>query len=106
MLRLRDLRLLSVAVLAMLILAACSTGVGKTAGETIDDATITTQVKAKLAAEKISTLTKVDVDTNHRTVYLNGLVDNEVMKQRASNIAWSVKGVNAVVNNLSVKTSG
>ena len=54
----------------------------------------------------MSTLTKVDVDTNHRTVYLNGLVDSQEMKQRASNIAWSVKGVNAVVNNLSVKTSG
>ena len=106
MLRLRDLRLLSVALLAMLVLAACSSGVGKTAGESIDDATITTQVKAKLAAEKVSTLTKVEVDTNHRTVYLNGLVDSQEMKQRASNIAWSVKGVNAVVNNLAVKTSG
>ena len=120
MLRLRDLRLLSVALLAMLVLAACSSGVARTAGESVDDATITTQVKAKLgsyprtwkadvaklAAEKVSTLTKVDVDTNHRTVYLNGLVDSQEMKQRASNIAWSVKGVNAVVNNLSVKTSG
>jgi osmotically-inducible protein OsmY len=106
MLRLRDLRLLSVALLAMLVLAACSSGVARTAGESIDDATITTQIKAKLATEKMSTLTKVEVDTNHRTVYLNGLVDSEEMKQRASNIAWSVKGVNAVVNNLSVKTSG
>ena len=106
MLRLRDLRLLSVALLAMLVLAACSSGVARTAGESVDDATITTQVKAKLAAEKVSTRTKVDVDTNHRTVYLNGLVDSQEMKQRASNIAWSVKGVNAVVNNLSVKTSG
>ena len=106
MLRLRDLRLLSVALLAMLVLAACSSGVARTAGESIDDTTITTQINAKLAAEKVSTLTKVDVDTNHRTVYLNGLVDSQEMKQRASNIAWSVKGVNAVVNNLSVKTSG
>jgi len=104
--RLRHLRLLPVAMLVMLTLAACSSGIGKTAGESIDDATITTQVKAKLAKEKVSTLTKVEVDTNHRTVYLNGLVDSEDMKQRASNIAWSVKGVNAVVNNLAVKTSG
>jgi osmotically-inducible protein OsmY len=104
--RLRHLTLLPVALLVMLMLAACSSGVGKTAGESIDDATITTQIKAKLAAEKVSTLTKVDVDTNHRTVYLNGLVDSEDMKERASNIAWSVKGVNAVINNLTVKTSG
>jgi hyperosmotically inducible protein len=104
--RLRHLTLLPVAMLGMLMLAACSSGVGKTAGESIDDATITAQIKAKLAAEKVSTLTKVDVDTNHRTVYLNGLVDSEDMKERASNIAWSVKGVNAVINNLTVKTSG
>jgi osmotically-inducible protein OsmY len=104
--RLRHLTLLPVALLVILMLAACSSGIGKTAGESIDDATITTQIKAKLAAEKVSTLTKVDVDTNHRTVYLNGLVDSEDMKERASNIAWSVKGVNAVINNLAVKTSG
>lgn len=102
---LRHMRLLSIAMLAMLTLVACSSGTGRTAGENIDDATITAQVKAKLAAEKISTLTKVDVDTNLRTVYLNGLVDSESLKQRASSIAWSVKGVNGVVNNLTVKST-
>jgi hyperosmotically inducible periplasmic protein len=102
----RHLRGLAIAMLALLVLAACSSTAGKTAGENIDDATITAQIKSKLAAEKVSTLTKVDVDTNHRTVYLHGVVDSEDLKQRASNIAWSVKGVNAVVNNLTVKTSG
>ena len=49
---------------------------GRTAGENIDDATITSEVKAKLAAEKVSTLTKIGVDTDRRTVYLTGTVDN------------------------------
>lgn len=102
----RHLRVLSIAMLALLMLAACSSTSGKTAGQNMDDATITAQIKSKLAAEKVSTLTKVDVDTNLRTVYLNGVVDSEEMKQRATTIAWSVKGVNAVINNLSVKTSG
>jgi hyperosmotically inducible periplasmic protein len=102
----RHLRGLAIAMLALLVLAACSSTAGKTAGENIDDATITAQIKSKLAAEKVSTLTKVDVDTKLRTVYLNGVVDSEETKQRATTIAWSVKGVNAVVNNLSVKTSG
>ena len=104
--RSRHLMLLFIAVLTMLSLAACSSGPSRSAGENIDDATITTQVKAKLAAEKMSTLTKVDVDTNRRTVTLNGTVPSEDLKQRAANIAWGVKGVNAVVNNLTVKTSG
>ncbi len=103
--RSRYVGLLSIAMLAMLVLAACSTGSGRTAGENFDDASITAQVKAKLAGEKVSTLAKVDVDTNLRTVSLHGVVDSEDLRQRASTIAWSVKGVNAVVNNLTVKTS-
>ncbi|HTK89828.1 MAG TPA: BON domain-containing protein [Verrucomicrobiae bacterium] len=103
------LRALSLVLLAALMISACSSSsgtVGKTTGEQIDDATITAEVKSKLAAEKISTLTKVDVDTSLRTVYLNGVVNSEEMKQRAGTIAASVRGVHAVVNNLSVKVSG
>ena len=92
-------------MLAMLMLAACSTSSGRTAGENFDDASITAQVKARLAGEKVSTLTKVDVDTNLRTVYLHGVVDSETLRQRATAIAWSVRGVNGVINNLTVKTS-
>src|SRR4029450_3207383 len=102
----RSLMLLFIAVLTMLSLSARSAGPGRSAVENVDDATITAQVKAKLAAEKISTLTKVDVDTNLRTVTLNGTVPSEDLRQRASNIAWSVKGVNAVVNNLTVRRGG
>ena len=101
----RHLELLVVVMLAMLMLAACSTGSGRTAGENFDDASITAQVKAKLAGEKVSTLAKVDVDTNLRTVTLHGVVDSEALRQRATAIAWSVRGVNGVINNLTVKTS-
>jgi predicted small secreted protein len=101
----RHLKLLSIVLLAMSLLAACST-TERTAGENFDDATITAEVKAKLAREKLGTLTSVDVDTNLRTVYLNGVVESEEMKQRAASIALSVKGVQAVVNNLSIKTTG
>ena len=100
---------LSLVLLAALMISACSSSTstaGRTTGEKIDDATITAEVKSKLAAEKISTLTKVDVNTTLRTVYLNGVVDSEELKQRAGTIAASVRGVNAVVNNLSVKVSG
>ena len=106
----RHLRTVSLVLLGMLLITACSshtgTTTGQTTGEKIDDATITAEVKSKLAAEKFSTLAKVDVDTKARTVYLNGVVNSLEMKQRAGAIAASVKGVNAVVNNLSVKVSG
>jgi osmotically-inducible protein OsmY len=47
-----------------MLLAACRSTTGKTLGENIGDAGITAAVKAKLAAEKISTITRIDVDTN------------------------------------------
>lgn len=99
------LRSVSLVTLAVLLLVGCASTMGKTAGETIDDASITAAVKTKLASEKLSTLTKIDVDTNRGTVYLTGNVDSLAMKQRASDIARQVKGVKEVVNNLKLQGS-
>src|SRR5262245_16793932 len=95
----------SMLVLTVLVAltAGCTAMTGKSAGTNIDDATITAKVKEKLAAEKLSTLTKVDVDTNKGTVYLTGNVDNEDLKTRATNIVWQVAGVREVVNNLKIQ---
>ena len=98
-----DRRFRFVAVLlVMLSLVACSSTTGKTAGENIDDATITASVKAKLVADKPANLTRVDVDTNNATVYLNGVVESAEQKARAEELARQAKGVKSVVNNLQV----
>ena len=75
----------------------------RTLGQNIDDATITAAVKAKLVADKPANLTRVDVDTNNATVYLNGVVESAEQKARAEQLAWQAKGVKSVVNNLQVK---
>ena len=94
------------AVLAVvMLLAACQSTTGRTLGENIDDSGITTTVKAKLAAEKIATLTRIDVDTNQGVVALNGTVQSESMKVRAEQIARQVKGVRDVINNLRVQAA-
>jgi BON domain-containing protein/PRC-barrel domain protein len=67
------------------------------------DASITAAVKTKLAGTSPSTLLKVDVDTNQGVVQLNGTVDNERTKQRATELARQVDGVRRVVNNLKVQ---
>ena len=95
----------AMALVLAVVLAACTSATGKSLGRTIDDATITAEVKAKLAAEKISTLTRIDVDTNQGVVALNGTVQSEVMRLRATDVALGVKGVREVVNNLRVQTS-
>ena len=98
-------RMMGVVAVVMLLLAACSGMTGKTLGENIDDAGITAAVKAKLAGEKISTVTRIDVDTNQGVVALNGTVQTEAMRARAGQIARDVKGVRDVVNNLKVQAS-
>jgi osmotically-inducible protein OsmY len=59
-------------------------------------------VKTKLVADKPTNLTRVDVDTNNGTVYLNGAVDSAEQKARAEQLAWQANGVKGVVNNLQV----
>jgi BON domain-containing protein/PRC-barrel domain protein len=77
---------------------------GTGARTTWNDASITASVKSKLAMEKAATLLKVNVDTTQGVVQLNGTVDNERTKQRATELARQVEGVRKVVNNLKVQS--
>ena len=85
------------------LLSGCQALTGETMGQNIDDTTITTSVKTKLAAEKGITLTRVQVDTNRGVVQLTGVVDSAADRSKAEQVARSVGGVKSVVNNLQVK---
>ncbi len=95
----------TIAIVLMLtsLVAGCRSMTGKSAGENIDDGTITASVKSKLVADKASNMTRVNVDTNNATVYLNGTVETPEQKARAEQLAWQVKGVKSVVNNLQIQ---
>lgn len=95
----------TIAIVLMLtsLVAGCRSMTGKSAGENIDDGTITASVKSRLVADKASNMTRVNVDTNNATVYLNGTVESPEQKARAEQLAWQVKGVKSVVNNLQVQ---
>jgi hypothetical protein len=67
------------------------------------DASITAAVKTKLAGTSPATLLKVDVDTTNGIVQLNGTVDSDKTRQRATELARQVDGVRRVVNNLKVQ---
>jgi hypothetical protein len=67
------------------------------------DASITAAVKTRLAGTSPSTLLKVDVDTTNGIVQLNGTVDSDKTRQRATELARQVDGVRRVVNNLKVQ---
>lgn len=87
----------------VLMLAGCQALTGDTLGRNIDDTTITTTVKGKLAADKGSSVTRVQVDTNRGVVALTGTVESAADRARAEQITRTVGGVKGVSNNLQVQ---
>lgn len=90
--------------ISFMILTGCQSMSGKTAGQTIDDATVTTSVQAKLTRDKASNFSRIDVDTNRSIVTLNGVVRTEEEKSRAEALARQVEGVSKVNNNLQIQS--
>jgi hyperosmotically inducible protein len=95
---------ISVLLLVLLVLVAgCRSMTGESASQNIDDTTITTEVKAKLAAEKAANLTRISVATANGTVSLTGIVPTPADRARAEEITRQVKGVRAVKNVLQIE---
>ena len=87
-----------------LSLAACaSTAHRQGTGEYIDDAVITSKVKAAFAADPTVKATEVKVDTFKGTVQLSGFVESRESAQKAVQLAREVKGVREVRNNTVLK---
>ena len=93
----------TLAVVVLSVLSGCGAMTGKSTGQVVDDTSITASVKTKLVADKAVNLTRVDVDTNNGTVYLNGTVETTEQKARVEQLAGQASGVRAVVNNLQVQ---
>ncbi len=94
--------MLAVILVVLFFMTGCQATTGETAGQNIDDSTLTTSVKTSLAGERLNTLTRVGVETNNGVVYLTGEVETAAEKSRAGMVASQVKGVKKVVNNLQV----
>jgi hyperosmotically inducible periplasmic protein len=99
----RNLRTFSLVMVLVGILAGCQAMTGRTAGENVDDGNITATVKAQLAKDKLSSLTRIDVDTTSGVVSLNGVVQSPQERSRAEEVARGVGGVKKVVNNLQIQ---
>jgi osmotically-inducible protein OsmY len=93
----------STALALLLSATGCTSMTGQTAGQYVDDSTITTSVKAKLVADKVANLTRIDVDTTNHVVSLNGVVESADHKTRAEQLAMQVGGVRRVDNNLQIQ---
>ena len=70
----------------------------------VKDSTITTKVKAKLAAKHLSTLTRIKVDTDaDGVVWLSGRAPTRDASDLAAMIAKGTKGVSSVHNDITIE---
>lgn len=76
------------------------------AANAVEDAAITAKVKSAIIAEPGLSALRIDVDTKDGVVTMSGVVENATLKERATQIAQQVSGVQSVIDNLAVKSTG
>jgi hyperosmotically inducible periplasmic protein len=92
------------AVMILPAVAACArTSTRQSTGEYIDDATISTRVKARLVESKEVRGREVQVETHNGVVQLSGFVGSATEAKRAVEIARDVPGVRSVKNDIRIK---
>jgi osmotically-inducible protein OsmY len=94
------------AITALMLLTAsgCSVIRGQeNASNYVDDAAITTAVKAKLVENKNVDAGAIKVETLNNTVMLSGFAKSALEKSTAESIAMQTKGVHNVKNQIVVR---
>src|SRR5581483_6767691 len=93
------------AVVLVGMLSACSVTSGQeSGGQYVDDATITTKVKASLAADVgLSPAGQIHVTTSKQVVQLSGFVNSDAHKAEAESVARGVEGVKDVQNDIIIQ---
>ncbi len=81
----------------------CTNLGSKTAGEVVDDAAITTKVKARFAEDKTVDAMDIKVDVFKGVVQLSGFADSVAEAERAAQLASRVNGVKSVKNDIRLK---
>lgn len=89
---------------ALLTTAGCAVSRGQeTVGAYVDDAGITTLVKARMAESKLVSATSISVETLNGTVMLSGFAKSLTEKTEAENIARGVNNVKSVRNEIVIR---
>ena len=97
---------LAAAITAVVLLTATGCAVTRgqeTVGAYVDDAGITTQVKARFVESKQVDAAAISVETLKGTVMLSGFAKSNAERAAAESIARGVNGVTSVKNELTVR---
>ncbi len=98
---------LATAVTAVVLITAAGCAVTRgqeTVGAYVDDAAITTSVKARFVENKDVDASSIKVETLNGTVMLSGFAKSATEKSTAESIAMKVKGVKTVKNELAIRS--
>lgn len=72
-------------------------------GDTMEDAALTTKIKAKMVLDDLVQARAIDVTSNGTTVTLGGTVGSTAERERALSLARETAGVSRVVDHLEVR---
>lgn len=94
----------ALALAGTLGLGGCAVTSGQSSvGQYVDDATISTRVKARFAADKQVSAMRLNVDTLNGVVQLSGFATSQAEKERAGELARSTPDVRQVRNDIVVR---
>ncbi len=93
---------LTTLLLALVLIAPLIAACGKTVGDTMDDATITTRVKTVFVNDPVVGTLRIDVDTFKGVVTLSGRVKTKADEEKAIELARTIKGVVDVKSTLTI----
>jgi hyperosmotically inducible periplasmic protein len=86
------------------VFSGCQSTTGKTASQTMSDASISAAVQTKLTSDRLSNFPRIDVNTERGVVNLSGIVETQAQRARAERLAHQVDGVVRVNNNLQIQS--
>jgi hyperosmotically inducible protein len=103
----RELKYLILSVLLLLaglgLFSGCASMTGETAGELVDDNSITAEANAIIVKDPQAHYLKIDVETTRGHVVLTGFVNSRGTEQRIVNKIHKIRGVKSVKSLLNIE---
>jgi osmotically-inducible protein OsmY len=94
----------ALAALTLLFASGCAVTRGQeSVGAYVDDTSITTAVKARFVEDKSVAASSIRVETLNGTVLLSGFAKDATERNQAESLAWKVKGVKSVKNEIAIR---
>jgi hyperosmotically inducible protein len=90
-------------VFGLALFSGCASMTGRTAGEHIDDATITTKANAIIVKDSDAEYFKIDVSSLQGNVVLQGYIHDRTAEERIVSKIRQINGVKSVKSNLKLQ---